>query len=67
MTYQRRKAWLSLRVPFKHGFEYTVDLGDEKMFDLRNLPPWEKLPVRPDSDTRGLLVRGHSHLAPEIV
>jgi hypothetical protein len=53
MAYQRSKAWLSLRVPLEYGFEATVDLGDEKMFDFRNLPPWAKLPVRPDSEARG--------------
>jgi hypothetical protein len=39
MAYHRRQAWLSPRVPFKHGFERPRATGDEKMFDCRNSPP----------------------------
>jgi len=39
MAHQRRKAGLSLRVPFKEGFERPFRTGDEKMFDFRNSPP----------------------------
>jgi hypothetical protein len=45
MTHHRSKAWISLRVPFKQGFEYPLDAGDEKIFDFRNSPPWAQLPA----------------------
>ena len=39
MAHERREAWLSPRIPFKKGFQYSFGAGDEKMFDLRNSPP----------------------------
>jgi hypothetical protein len=45
MAHHHGKAWLSLRVPFKRGFQRPVDPGDEKIFDFRSLPPAAKLLV----------------------
>jgi hypothetical protein len=39
MAHQRHEAWLSPPVPFKQGFECSLEAGDEKMFDFRNSPP----------------------------
>jgi hypothetical protein len=39
MAHQRCEAGLSLRVPFKEGFERSFEVGDKKMFDFRNSPP----------------------------
>jgi hypothetical protein len=69
MAHHSSKAWLSLRVPFKHGFECPPDPGDEKIFDFRNSPPWAKLLVCSTCEARlvALLERSHSQLASEIV
>jgi hypothetical protein len=40
MAHRRSEARLSLRAPFKHGFECPLDPGDEKIFDFRNSPPY---------------------------
>ena len=69
MAHHRSKAWLSLRVPCKQGFERPLEAGDEKMFDFRNSPPLADLLVRSNTEARlvALLPRSHSPLVPEIV
>jgi hypothetical protein len=67
MAHHRREAWLPLRVPFKQGFESPLGVGDEKMFDLRNPPPWANLPVRPNCEPRLLVSLDPSPPVPEIV
>ena len=69
MVYHRSQAWLSLRVPFEHGFQCPLGPGDEKVFDFRNSPPAAKSLVCSHNEARlvALLERSHSHLAPEIV
>jgi hypothetical protein len=52
MAHHRSKAWLSPRVPFKHGFQCPVDPGDEKMFDFRNSPPAARLIVCSNCEAR---------------
>jgi hypothetical protein len=52
MAHHRSKAWLSQWLPFKQGFEYPLDAGEEKMFDFRKSPPLPNLLVRPNYGVR---------------
>jgi hypothetical protein len=52
MAHQRGEAWLSSRVPFKKGFECSLEAGDEKVFDFRNSPPLANSLLRSNWEAR---------------
>jgi hypothetical protein len=52
MAHQRGEAWLSPRVPFKQGFECSLEAGDEKVFDFRNSPPLANSLLRSNWEVR---------------